>query len=353
MRLSRICSLCVLMLLLLVCRSAVSVSYYYGIMEVDDCKEWVSLREKPSTKSRRLAKVPLHALVTDAAWTSEYGEFAFCRYNGQSGYILLEYLQKWQESNLDEMDGYSRTMGFTMWYDPARLRVTEDAAEKGSSMLIEASREGVPAYLEIMPAESVGMEPKAFLMQSAPKGTVIRNDESAYSMEISYYQKPSALNPDLMETCYAVTCENLQLVATGTWPASENEVWLATFGHVLRSIWPEQPFPVRADWAEEADQVLVVDEEGENVSIMADDPVTDVQLLSLDLSPDEYGDMAFQATVLQTCRDITEDEPLVIRIAFPGDVPAYGIRVTDVNYTIWQFAIGISGEDGSLVLSEF
>ena len=57
--------------------------------------------------------------------------------------------------------------------------------------------------------------------------------------------------------------------------------------------------------------------------------------------------------MLQTCRDITEDEPLVIRIAFPGDVPAYGIRVTDENYTIWQFAIGISGEDGSLVLSEF
>ena len=61
-----------------------------GDMRVVNCKEWVSLREEPSTSAARLARVPLGATVTNC---HQYdARFIYCWYNGQAGYILGEYL---------------------------------------------------------------------------------------------------------------------------------------------------------------------------------------------------------------------------------------------------------------------
>ena len=54
------------------------------------CDEWVSLRKAPSTGAERLVKIPLGAEVEVLA--SE-GEFWQCRYQGQAGYVLAEYLE--------------------------------------------------------------------------------------------------------------------------------------------------------------------------------------------------------------------------------------------------------------------
>ena len=62
-------------------------------MRVVKCKEYVSLREERSTSAKRLVKVPLGAHVLAFP---EYGEdngFIYCVYNGEEGYILLEYLE--------------------------------------------------------------------------------------------------------------------------------------------------------------------------------------------------------------------------------------------------------------------
>ena len=56
------------------------------------CKEFVSLREKPSTSSARRAKVPLGAVVLAYPQYGEENGFLFCRYQGVFGYILSEYL---------------------------------------------------------------------------------------------------------------------------------------------------------------------------------------------------------------------------------------------------------------------
>lgn len=62
----------------------------YGTMEVVNCNEWVSLREKASASSARLARVPLGTEVTDCLQVSD--TFIYCCYMGVWGYIQTAYL---------------------------------------------------------------------------------------------------------------------------------------------------------------------------------------------------------------------------------------------------------------------
>ncbi len=59
-------------------------------MYVVNCNEWVSLWEKASSSSARLAKVPLGAQVDGCVQVSD--AFIYCRFNGLWGYIRTEYL---------------------------------------------------------------------------------------------------------------------------------------------------------------------------------------------------------------------------------------------------------------------
>ena len=62
-------------------------------MRVVNCKDYVSLREKPSASSARLAKVPLGAAVLADPYGTERDGFVPCYYQDTYGYILAEYLQ--------------------------------------------------------------------------------------------------------------------------------------------------------------------------------------------------------------------------------------------------------------------
>ncbi|MBQ6232486.1 MAG: SH3 domain-containing protein [Clostridia bacterium] len=59
-------------------------------MTVTNCNDWVSLREKASASSARLAKVPLGATVDQCIQTSD--SFIYCHYRGIYGYIQSQYL---------------------------------------------------------------------------------------------------------------------------------------------------------------------------------------------------------------------------------------------------------------------
>ena len=63
-----------------------------GDMRVVNCSSYVSLREKRSTASARIAKVPLGAEVL-AYPEEEQNGFVLCVYGEQYGYILKEYLE--------------------------------------------------------------------------------------------------------------------------------------------------------------------------------------------------------------------------------------------------------------------
>ena len=61
-------------------------------MRVINCKEFVSLRERPDTKAKRLAKVPLGAELLGLPEESRMNGFIYCVYKGKEGFILEEYL---------------------------------------------------------------------------------------------------------------------------------------------------------------------------------------------------------------------------------------------------------------------
>ena len=62
-----------------------------GTMEVVRCADWVSLREKASSSSARLARVPLGTRLEDCVRVSD--RFVYCCYRGVWGYVDIEYLE--------------------------------------------------------------------------------------------------------------------------------------------------------------------------------------------------------------------------------------------------------------------
>ena len=63
---------------------------YLGTMTVVKCKNWVSLREKASTKADTVARIPRGENVDAYAYN---GKFAECYYRGMHGYVLTKYLK--------------------------------------------------------------------------------------------------------------------------------------------------------------------------------------------------------------------------------------------------------------------
>ena len=87
-----VCILCMLFLLSVLLPAFAAEGESLGTLRVCNCNEWVSLRARPKTSADRIMKVPLGALVTNCTRAND--KFAYCEYEGRSGYILLEYLEK-------------------------------------------------------------------------------------------------------------------------------------------------------------------------------------------------------------------------------------------------------------------
>ena len=77
------------MLLATVAAPAFARGRYLGTMRVANCRNWVTLREYPSTSADTVDRVPLGAKVEAYYYD---GQFAECYYQGQHGYILSTYL---------------------------------------------------------------------------------------------------------------------------------------------------------------------------------------------------------------------------------------------------------------------
>ena len=70
----------------------------FSARQIDFCKEYVNLRERPDSKSRSLGQVYIGEVVVAAPYDDA---FSYCCYNGQYGYIRSEYLsaniQPWSD----------------------------------------------------------------------------------------------------------------------------------------------------------------------------------------------------------------------------------------------------------------
>ena len=353
-QMKRLLSAWLILLLLMMCVPVHADHYYYGTMMVDNCNEWVSLREGPSTSRKRLAKVPLYDLVTDAEWWPECGDFIYCCYNGQYGYILMKYLERWEDPEPEGEAQYTSGLGFSFIYDASMMTVEPEQSEDGHSLLVEAKNTDDPVYLELLMTASVNMTPSEYLQHSLPAGTAYREDTTDSGASLRWFSKPYANNAGLTAVYYAVEDGPDGLVAVGTCPAAQADEWEETFTALMRTVRFVVPQPLRIDWAEATKAAVTVDDAGEYVTIMASENLYDVSFLSLDLTGfSSSGGLLFDTEVLFSRAMIGPDAPLVVRIEFPGDFPCYGIRVTDGAGRTRQFAIEMSGLDGSLLLEEF
>lgn len=102
-------------------------------MRVCNCNEWVSLRAEPDTKSERLLKVPLGNIVDNCAPAGD--RFTYCEYDGQTGYILTEYLEPVEDNDfeIDVETDFSPVEGLTlseMFADENATVIFEEGGEK-------------------------------------------------------------------------------------------------------------------------------------------------------------------------------------------------------------------------------
>ena len=100
----------------------------------------------------------------------------------------------------------------------------------------------------------------------------------------------------------------------------------------------------------------IVDDSEYSTKILftAEGEVTDFRLLSLFVNDvDDNGKMTFDTESLYELPTLEEDKPLEVTLTFYGDTPAYGISYKDGSGATKNFTVTLSGEDGSVILSEY
>lgn len=68
---------------------------------------------------------------------------------------------------------------------------------------------------------------------------------------------------------------------------------------------------------------------------------------------DEDGKINYQTQEIYFADTLMPQRPLVVEMTFYGDMPSYGISYVDETGATRLFSVNLSGEDGSLLLSEF
>lgn len=120
---------------------------------------------------------------------------------------------------------------------------------------------------------------------------------------------------------------------------------------------------VYAEWADDAltemsDYETFIADDGEysvDVLFSAVRPLADFKLMALSIKEVyDDGTVSYAAEPLYSLEHLIPDGPLVVRMSFPGDMPAYGISYVDEygDGMTHCLTVEISGEDGSLILQE-
>jgi len=86
----------------------------------------------------------------------------------------------------------------------------------------------------------------------------------------------------------------------------------------------------------------------------SDRAVKDFKVLALAFeNMDENGKITFAVKELYRLDQLTPDRPLAVVTTFFGSLPNNGLSYVDEDGVTRKFAVNVSGEDGSLVLTEF
>ena len=82
-----------------------------------------------------------------------------------------------------------------------------------------------------------------------------------------------------------------------------------------------------------------------------DEDVEDFRVFSLDNNIDENGIPDYIATEVFKTSELKKDAPVAVPLNFPGDMSLNGFCYKGADGNLQTFTVGISGEDGSLVIN--
>ena len=281
-----------------------------GNMEVVNCNEWVSMREEPSTRAKRLVKVSLGAVVSNCRQSEP--DWIYGEYDGYSGYILAEYLT------------------------PCENETTF------SAMLITNCETGAEFYPTLNAFEAVDF---------IPADTLVRNCH-LYSNGRVYVEWGARCG--FVDAEFAVPYN-----ALGHYPAKVtlyynwyNDANTAS-APALKAVWKED-FDVPG-----CELMPYVQEDSEmpcaEFVLCSDSEVTKVHLYCLDMidMDGDIGLMTFEASLENIQYLINAESAMSVSAVIDGTVPNLAVGYEDPQ-GVYRFAfVEISGEDGSLLLREF
>ena len=294
---------------------ALAETEYFGRMEVVNCNEWVSLRQRPSTSAKRLVKVSLGAIVDNCQRIDD--EWIYVEYDGYSGYILAKYLE------------------------PSEGRLTF------SAMMVTVL-DGAPFYATIDSTESIDCIPantivrnchimdngRVYVEWGSRCGFIDLLHAEVYS-EMLHFPLQITLHTNPGNEDFEVPLPELRIAYLNDSPIKEYEYKVYEYIDYMEADDPELP------------KVEFV--------LYPDTTISHVHLFSVTMTSwdDETGDAVYEATLEDIQYQLDPEHPLSVGAVIWGDMPNLAVGYADAD-GVYHFAfIEISGEDGSLILREF
>ena len=318
----RYISLFLLLCMVLAAMPVMAESEYIGNMEVVNCNEWVSLREEPSTKSQRLVKVSLGAIVSNCRQVND--AWIYAEYDGYSGYILAEYLE------------------------PSDGRITFSA-------MIVTILDGAPFYATIDSPEPIDY---------IPANTIVRNCRMMDNNRIyvEWGSRCGFINllhaevySEMLHYPLQITLHSNLFDGESTFVSGEGE----DSSPALQAEYTAN-FPIH-DYAYDVYEYMeFMEADSEDLPkvsfvLYTDTVISTVHLFSVSIRSmdDETGEAVLDLTLENIKYQMDSEHPLSVGAVIWGDMPNLAVGYADEE-GVYHFAfIEISGEDGSLILREF
>ena len=310
----RYIALFLLLCMVLTSIPALADSEYIGNMEVVNCNEWVSLRESPSTRSERLVKVSLGAIVSNCQQVND--AWIYAEYDGYNGYILAEYLE------------------------PSDGRVTFCA-------MMVTILDGAPFYATIDSTAPI---------DCIPANTIVRNchvmdGDRVYVEWGSRCGFISLLHAEV----YNEMLHFPQSITLHSNLYGEYEGQPLTLQIAYGSDFPIKDYDYSVFEYDEYMEADSVDLPKVHFVLYADETVSHVHLFSIAMRSwdDMTGEVIYDATLENIQYQVDSEHPLSVGAVIWGDMPNLAVGYADENGAYHFAFIEISGEDGSLILREF
>ena len=182
--------------------------------------------------------------------------------------------------------------------------------------------------------------------------------ENETSSEAGYYRNVSESLDSATAESMTQQAFEMKEKALAARVASLSLIPLAAFRSASSA---QNGMPVRASRAESAApengayDTFIADASESRVWIAfsASEAVKDFRFLRVSPVEDRDGNLTFSGKEMHRLPVLGPERPLAVSMTFYGSLPSYGISYTDGSGQTRRFTVGLSGEDGSVVLTAF